>query len=84
MSRIDPTEWREKLATFKLQVERKIGRLEKCFLDFDLGFVVVVQLEHDVGEALKVGIDRSIESELDIAGVKSALLRIMIADFDSA
>src|SRR4051794_17975546 len=82
MSRIDSTEGSEELTGFDLEIEWKTGCLKERFLHFDLGLVVVIQLEHDVGKALEVGIDRSIESELDIAGVKSALLRIMIADLD--
>jgi len=56
--------------------------LHKRFLDLDLGFVVVVECEDDVGETFEVRIDRAIEGEFDIAGVESALLRIVIAHFD--
>ena len=59
-----------------------VGRLHERFLDFDLGFVVVVEFENDVGEPLEVGIDRAIEREFEIAGVESALLRVVVAYFD--
>ena len=62
--------------------KRQIGRLHERFFDFDLGFVVVIELENDVGEAFEIGIDRAIERELDVARVESALLRIVIADFE--
>ena len=46
---------------------RPHGRSVVCskgLLELDLGFVVVVQLQNDVGEALKIGIDRTVEREL--------------------
>ena len=82
MGRIDPAEGGEKLAAFKLQTARQIGRLHERFFDFDLGFVVVIQLENDVGEPFEVGIDRAVERDLGVARVEAALLRIVIADFD--
>ena len=66
-----------------MQVEWEIRRLQKRFLHFDSGFVVVVELEDNVGEAFEIRIDRAIEGELDVARVKAALLRIVIADFDA-
>ena len=82
MRRIDAAEGGEELSAFQLQIERQIRRLQKRFLDFDLGFVVVVEFEDDVGETFEVRIDRAIKRELDVAGVESALLRIVIAHFD--
>ena len=82
MRRVDPAECSEELSGLELEVERKIGRLKKCFLHLDFGFVVVVELEDNVGEAFEVGIDRAVERELDVARIESALLRIVIAHFD--
>ena len=65
-----------------MQTERQVRCLHKRFLDLDLGSVVVVEFEDDVGETFEVRIDRAIEGELDIAGIESALLRIVIAHFD--
>ena len=56
--------------------------MQERFFNFHFGFVVVVQLEDDVRKTFEVRIDRSIECQLNVAGVKSALLRIMIADLD--
>jgi len=57
--------------------------LEKCLLDFDPGFVVVVQFEDNVGETFEVRIDRAVKGELDVARIETALLRIVIARFDA-
>ena len=65
-----------------MQIERQVRGLHEGFLDFDLGFVVVVQFEDDVGEPFEVRIDCAIKGELDIARIESALLRIVIADLD--
>src|SRR5256885_7700943 len=83
MNRVDPTERRKELSGFKLQVERQIGGLHERFFDFNLGFVVVIEFEDNVGETLEVGIDRAVERELDVAGVESALHRIVVADFNA-
>jgi hypothetical protein len=57
MGRINASEGGEKLAALKLQTPRQIGRLHERFFDFDLGFIVVIELENDVGEPFEVGID---------------------------
>ena len=82
MGRVDSAEGGKKLATLQLHPEWQVGRLHESFLDFDLGFVVVVEFENDVGETFEVRIDRAIEGELDVARVEPALLRIVVADFD--
>src|SRR6266567_4877449 len=79
---IQPAEGGEELATLQLQTERQVRCLHKRFFDFDLGFIVVIEFENNVGEPFEVRIDRAIEGELDITGVESALLRIVIAHFD--
>src|SRR5881227_3808682 len=79
---VDPAKRGEELPGFQLQIERQTRRLQKRFFDLDFGPVVVVELEHDVGKALKVGIDGTVERELDVARVEPALLRIVIAYFD--
>ena len=56
--------------------------MQKCLLDFDLGFVVVVQFENNVGKTFEVRIDRAVKGELDVARIETALLRIVIANFD--
>ena len=70
------------MSAFQLQIEWQVRRLHECFFDFDLGFIVVVQFENNIGEAFEVRINRSVERELDVAGVESALLRIMITYFN--
>ena len=82
MGRINSAECGEELSRFKLQVERQTRRLQERFLNFDFGFVVVVELENDIGETFEVRIDRAVERELDVARVEPALLRIVIANFD--
>ena len=82
MGWIDSPKRRKELAAFHLEIEWQIRRLEKGFLHFDLGLVVVIEFENDVGETFEVGIDRAVERELDVAGVESTLLRIVIANFD--
>src|SRR5207247_8437944 len=82
MRRIQSTERGKELPGFQLQIERKASRLHECFFDFDIGLVVVVQLENDVRETFEVGIDRAVKRELDIACIEAALLRIVITYFD--
>ena len=82
MGRIDAAEGGEKLAAFELQTARQVGRLHERFFDFDLGFVVVIELENDVGEPFEVGIDGAVERKLEVARVEAALLRIVVADFE--
>ena len=78
---IDPAERGEELAGFELQIKRQTRRLQERFFDFDLGLVVVVELEHNVGESFEVGIDCAVEGQLDVARVEPALLRIVVANF---
>src|SRR5260370_42279400 len=82
MRRIDSAKGRKELSSFELQVERQAGRLQERLFDFDFGLIVVVELENNVGETFEVRIDRTVERELEVAGVESALLRIVVADFD--
>ncbi len=82
MGWIDSAERGEELSALELQIERQTRRLQERFLNFDVGIVVVVEFENDVGETFEVRIDRAIERELDVARVESALLRIVIAHFD--
>src|SRR5438046_4729763 len=82
MCRVQSTERSEELPAFQLQVEWQASRLHECFLYFDLGFVVVVQLENDVRESFEVRVHRPVERELNVARVESALLWIVIAHFD--
>src|SRR3954470_20546549 len=79
---VDPAEGGEKLPGFELKIERQACGLGEGLLDFDLGLIVVIQLEDDVGESLKVGVNRTVERELDVSRVETSLLRIVIADFD--
>ena len=67
---------------FNCKTKRQTGRLQERLFEFDLGFVVVVQLEDDVGEALEVGIDCAVERDFGVARIEAALLRIVIAHFD--
>ena len=56
--------------------------MHERFLDFDLGLVVVVQFENDIGETFEVRIDRTVKGQLGVARVEAALLRIVVADLD--
>ena len=82
MGGIDPAKGIEKLPGFDLQTERQTRRLQKCLFELDLGFVVVVELEDNVGEAFEIGIDRAVERDFGVARIEAALLRIVIADLD--
>src|SRR5207244_1918462 len=82
MRRVQPAEGGEELPGFQLQVERKASRLHECFFDFDVGLVVVVQLENDVCETLEVRIHRTVKRQLNVTRIETALLRIVVADFD--
>src|SRR5882724_1900398 len=82
MRRIQSTERGKELPGFQLQIERKASRLHECFFDFDIGLIVVVQLENDVGETFEVRINRTVKGELYVAGIEAALLRIVITYFD--
>src|SRR6266576_6535854 len=82
MGRVNATEGVEELSAFDLQSERQTGRLQERFFELDLGFVVVVELEHDIRESFEVRIDRAIERDLGVARIEAALLRIVIAHFE--
>src|SRR5438067_7986535 len=82
MGWINPAKCSEELSGFQLKIERQTRCLQKRFLNFDIGVVVVVELENDVGEPFEVGIHRAVERELDVTGVESALLRIVVPAFD--
>ena len=82
MRRVQPAEGGEELPGFQLQIEGKARGLHECFFDFDIGFIVVVQLENDIGETFEVGINRTVKGELYVAGIEAALLRIVITYFD--
>src|SRR4051794_27177820 len=82
MCRIDSAEGGKKLPGLQLKVKRQVRRLQEGLFNFDLGFVIVVEFENDVGKSFEIRIDCTVERELDIARIESALLRIMIAYFD--
>ena len=79
---INPAERGEELSGFELKIEGQARRLQERFFDFDIGVVVVVELEDDVGEPFEIGIDRSVERKFDVARVESALLRIVVSALD--
>src|SRR5258707_3092153 len=79
---VQSAEGREKLPSFQLQIERQTSCLHECLLNFNLGFIVVIQFENDVREPFEVKIDRPVKRQLNVTRVKTALLWIMIADFD--
>src|SRR3954470_8471543 len=81
MGRVYSAEGIKKLSAFQLQAIGQPGRLKKRFFELDLGLVVVVELEDDVGKAFEIRIDRAVERDLGVARVKSALLWIVVADF---
>src|SRR5207247_10696088 len=72
----------EKLARLQLQIERQTSCLHERLFNFNLVFIVVIQFENDVREPFEVRIDRPIKRQLNVPRVKTALLRIMIANFD--
>src|SRR5438034_6633595 len=82
MRRVQATEGGEELPGFQLQIIGQARGLHERFLDFDVGFIVVVQLENDIGETFEVGINRTVKGELYVAGIEAALLRIVITYFD--
>ena len=65
-----------------MQAVWQIRGLHEGFLEFDLGFVVVVEYENDVREPFEVRIDCAIKGQLGIARIEAALLRIVVADLD--
>src|SRR6266481_9049796 len=82
MRRVQPAEGGKELPGFQLKVIGQARGLHERFLHFDLGLVVVVQFENDIGETLEVRIDRTVKRELDVTRVEAALLWIVIAHFD--
>src|SRR6266550_1362608 len=82
MDRVDASECSEELAGLKLEIERQTGRLQKCFLNFNFGLVIIVEFEDDVGETFEIRIDCPVERELGVPRIESALLRIVVAHFD--
>src|SRR5438874_13256992 len=83
MHGIDAAKRREELPGFELKSPRQCRGLQEGFFDFDCGLVVVIELEDDVNETSKVGINRAVEHDLFISRVESAMLSVMIADFDA-
>src|SRR5262249_55821014 len=82
MHGVDATEGGKELTGFDLQTPGQIGRLRESFFNLHVGFIVVVELEDNVGETLKVRINRTIESKLEIACIETPLLGIVIANFE--
>src|SRR5262249_48282747 len=83
VGRIDSAKGCEKLPAFDLQSPRQIGCSHERLFHFHIGFIVVVEFEDDVGEALKIGIDCTVESELKVSGIETALLGIVVTDFQA-
>jgi hypothetical protein len=82
MRRVDAAEGGEELAPFNCKPN---GRFVVCINASSTSTSVslsLIEFEDDVGEAFEVRIDRAIEGEFDIAGIETALLRIVIAYFD--
>src|SRR5436305_1215177 len=82
MGWIDSAEGGEELSALELKIKRQTGGLQKRFLYLHVGVVIVIEFENNIRETLEVGINRAIKCELDVSRVKSALHRIMIADFN--
>src|SRR5215216_2256013 len=61
-----PTKVGEKLTGFELEIGRQRSRLKEGFLQFDRGFVVLVELENDIREALEVRIDRPAQGDFRV------------------
>jgi hypothetical protein len=74
---------REELPSFGLQAPGKRRRLHEGFLDFDRRLVVVVELEDDVGESFEIWVDGAVQGQLGVARIETALLRVVVADFES-
>src|SRR5438045_9212362 len=82
MNRVQAAKRCEELPRFQLKIVGQARSLHEGFFDFDVGFVVVVQLENDVGETFEVRIDGTVKRKLGVPRVETSLLRIMVADLD--
>src|SRR5438046_7908942 len=82
MNRVQPTKGGKELPGFQLEIIGQVRRLHECFFNFDLGFVVVIQLENDVGEAFEVRIDCAVKRKFGVTRVEAALLWIVVANLD--
>src|SRR6266436_7241495 len=82
MGWVDPAERGEELSGIQLKIEREAGCLQERFFNLDIGVVVVIEFENDVGESFEVRIHRTVERELDVPRIESALLRIVVSPFD--
>src|SRR5436190_9094741 len=82
MRRIQSAERGEELSAFQLEVKWQAGRLHECYFNFHFRFIVVIQLENNVGEAFEVRIDCAIKRQFGVARIETALLRIVVADLD--
>src|SRR4030095_13531078 len=73
------TEWRKELSGLQLKVRRQRSALRVHFLQFDFRFIVLVELEHHVGEALEVGIDGAIQGNFRVAQREASTDGIVIS-----
>ena len=71
--RILASESREELASFDLEILRQRGGLEIRLLELELGALVLIEFENDVGKALEIRINRSIQCDFGIAHGEAAL-----------
>src|SRR6185369_2456196 len=58
-----PAKGGEELARLDLELRRQRNRLEVSLLEFDLGLVVLVQLEDDIAVAFEIRIHRAIQRD---------------------
>ena len=84
MGRVDPPELRQELARLDLEVAGQGGRRDEGFLELDVGLAVGGNLEDDVGLTLEIGIDGSVEDELEVLQGEAALGRVVAAQLERA
>ena len=82
VGRVEAAERGKELPTFGLQAVWQGSGLAERLLHLDRGFIVIVEFEDDVGESFEIRVHRSIQCQFDVAGVESALLRVVITHFE--
>src|SRR4030095_6609900 len=65
MLRVDAAKRGEELAALDLEAPRQRRRLHERFLGLNFGFVLVVEFEDDVREALEIRVDGAIERNFE-------------------
>ena len=77
--RILPAKIGEELSCLELKVSWQGGRLQIGFLELDLRFVVLVQLENDIPETFEIRVHSAVHGNFSIAQREAAFNWIVIA-----